>query len=753
MATTTASGRPGYGSGLYRRGNIFWVRVRTPARLVKDSRLRRFWRFSTGLTSSSEALRVARALRAALDRGFGLVGVWAMERELSRIEAEAVISRLARQALAEAELLRALPCARSEQDIVLAKTAHAQTGAAWRDALRRNDLAGLAPIVMAAAADAGVAAPEAAASPTLLREAARTLVAVAEENIAREDGIYAGDLVMLRDHVLATATRRTALDVASWAPVTTAAQSNGVATALTPAPVGATRSAATEAPLIMSDETSIDATASSPIESSAEEVDANAEPRAAVGTAQASGEEPKRTAPEAVRSPAVSPPSAAANEQGRRHAAAAPSPEPQTASAATAAPRRRRAKAMPKLTRRGAVYPHVEMLRRLEGDQLWDITISDAFALERHRASQGGNNKSWLQNSARGFDKSADLAASFFGSRTLREIKTVDCEDWRDLIIELPDTHGKAAVFSGALQDIVSTANEREDQLLSDLEQRAEAEGWSVGRLLDEEKETRIARLAPRTCYKHQSYLSQVFTNIVEIAGMGRNPMKKAMWTKAYKNELIAAAGATRVAWGASDRRRLFSTTLFVRGPATPEDILFWAPLLMYFMGGRSEEICQLKPEDVTVENGVPVFVIKAGPGQKLKSLHSARKIPIHPELIRLGILKLAAYRKSIGARTLFDVERAIDGTFSTRFSKIFHKWRHDNDVYMAGKDAHSLREDFYQSLKAGGVDYAARIVLMGHALNDVSETNYGHREWEIEQLKSFICTIPSETTHIRPPI
>ncbi|MFN3615749.1 MAG: DUF6538 domain-containing protein, partial [Rubrimonas sp.] len=89
MAMKRASVRAGYGSGLYRRGNVFWVRVRSPARLTTNPGLRRFWRFSTGCTSSSEALRVARALRAALDRGFGLVGVWAMERELSRIEAEA----------------------------------------------------------------------------------------------------------------------------------------------------------------------------------------------------------------------------------------------------------------------------------------------------------------------------------------------------------------------------------------------------------------------------------------------------------------------------------------------------------------------------------------------------------------------------------------------------------------------------------------------------------------------------------------
>lgn len=49
--------------------------------------------------------------------------------------------------------------------------------------------------------------------------------------------------------------------------------------------------------------------------------------------------------------------------------------------------------------------------------------------------------------------------------------------------------------------------------------------------------------------------------------------------------------------------------------------------------------------------------------------------------------------------------------------------------TYKPGKDAHSLRKDFYQSLKSARVAYVARVVLTGQALNDVSETCHGHRE------------------------
>ncbi|WP_093256784.1 hypothetical protein [Rubrimonas cliftonensis] len=698
---------------------------------------------------------MARAVRAALDRGFGLVGVWAMERELSRIEAEAVIGRLARQALAETEALRALPCARSEADIATAKSAHAQTAAAWRDALRRNDLAALAPALVGAAADLGIAAPETAAAPALLRETARTFVAVAEENIAREDGVYAGDVALLRR----------VLDITQAPCVLSAPSFPDPATARPTTPIGAPVSSAPP-PISVCLAPKVElrtATALRPVASGEGANTAAGRSSDDAGPARAARREPEEAvavqasgAPASSDGPGASAIVAACDIAVVEPAAAAIPPSGSTLRLTGAKPataRRRRGTPTPKLARRGVSDPHVEMLRRLEGEALWDITVTDAFALARHHASKGGNNTSWLSNSARSFDKAAEMAASYFQGTKLRDIKTVDCEDWRDLVIDLPTTHGKAKEYSGELKDIVAHVNDKEDRLLTELEECAAKEGWSVDRLLDAEAEIRIKRLAPRTCYKHQSYLSQVFNTIVDLSGTGRNAMTKAMWSKAYTKQLIAEAGAKRVAWGEQDRRRLFGTALHCAGPDHAADALFWSPLMKNYMGGRMEEVCQIHPGDVTQEDGVPVFDIKAGPGQKLKSVHSPRKLPIHPELIRIGIVRLAAHRKSIGARTLFDVERALDGSFSTRFSKLFHKWRRENGIYMAGKDAHSLRKDFYQSLKSGGVDYAARIVLMGHGLNDVSETNYGHREWKMTQLRDFISTIPNDTAHIRPVI
>jgi hypothetical protein len=162
------------------------------------------------------------------------------------------------------------------------------------------------------------------------------------------------------------------------------------------------------------------------------------------------------------------------------------------------------------------------------------------------------------------------------------------------------------------------------------------------------------------------------------------------------------------------------------------DDPLFWNPLISRFHGLRMEEASQLRPKDVGKLNGIPSFSYAQA-------------------MVRSWNPRTRSARFRCGARWLLDVERGLDGTFSSRFSKTYHNWRRSMGIYEAGKDFHSLQKDFYQDLKGARVDYAARVVLMGHALNDVSETSYGLREWEIDDLRDFIYAIPADTGHIKP--
>lgn len=89
----------------------------------------------------------------------------------------------------------------------------------------------------------------------------------------------------------------------------------------------------------------------------------------------------------------------------------------------------------------------------------------------------------------------------------------------------------------------------------------------------------------------------------------------------------------------------------------------FWLPLICLFMGMRPKEVCQLHLTDVKfTKTNVPYFHIIAttnedDEGKPIKSTKSAasqRKIPIHPELIRIGLLDFVEDSKSKNETMLF---------------------------------------------------------------------------------------------------
>jgi hypothetical protein len=421
--------------------------------------------------------------------------------------------------------------------------------------------------------------------------------------------------------------------------------------------------------------------------------------------------------------------------------------------AAPMSPNRKARRAARRAPRRPVASPEIAQLKRLEPDAYLDLTLKEAFALERDRLSSGGTNESWMRSSNPGFTGTEDLGCSFFGpDRRIRDITKADCDDFVRALGAVTNKWGrKPTLRCLPMSELIDWTDDQEERRLLEIERRAELEGWSDEEFVAAVAKAREPRLTPANQYKHQGYFASVLKTVYRLAkAIDDQPMREAIWKKSYLKKLMAEAGEKRVALGPEGRARLFSRPIFADGPAASDDPLFWQPLITRYAGLRMEEGCQLKPEDIGVEDGVPVIRIRAGADQRLKSAHSQRLIPIHPELIRLGLIRLAAEKRRLGSRWLFGVERGLDGTFSSRFSKIYYNWRCAQGIYEQGKDFHSLRKDFYQSLRSAKVDYAARIRLMGHALNDVSETHYG-QDWDIAEMQEFIARIASDTTHIRP--
>ena len=110
----------------------------------------------------------------------------------------------------------------------------------------------------------------------------------------------------------------------------------------------------------------------------------------------------------------------------------------------------------------------------------------------------------------------------------------------------------------------------------------------------------------------------------------------------------------SRKIWG-DELPKLFRTPVFQGEMADIGDPMFWAPLIAAHHGMREEEVLQLRLDDIQTENGVDYFDIKVGASwQHLKSKAATRRLPIHQNLITLGLLDLVAMRRREGEDRLF---------------------------------------------------------------------------------------------------
>lgn len=64
----------------------------------------------------------------------------------------------------------------------------------------------------------------------------------------------------------------------------------------------------------------------------------------------------------------------------------------------------------------------------------------------------------------------------------------------------------------------------------------------------------------------------------------------------------------------------------------------YWVPLIAMYSGLRLDEICQLHISDLRLVDDVWCFDINNCGAKKLKTVSSRRVIPIHPQLIKMGL-------------------------------------------------------------------------------------------------------------------
>lgn len=175
---------------------------------------------------------------------------------------------------------------------------------------------------------------------------------------------------------------------------------------------------------------------------------------------------------------------------------------------------------------------------------------------------------------------------------------------------------------------------------------------------------------------------------------------------------------------------------------------MYWASLISLFTGARQTEIIQLEKKDIIKEKDVWLFDIneveeiedKDGNVKSIKTIGSKRKIPIHPQLKKLGFLD---YCKTIKSGRIFpDEERHNKGSFAL-FQSRWGKQRivlgvipqHNLEL----RDFHSFRHTVRTELSELNIEEGLIDAILGHTSKDRSEgKTYDHADKIPYKLKAI---------------
>jgi integrase len=324
----------------------------------------------------------------------------------------------------------------------------------------------------------------------------------------------------------------------------------------------------------------------------------------------------------------------------------------------------------------------------------------------------------WEQQTGLQARKTFALFAEHFGDRTLASFTRRDAAVFKALLEDLPADYGKAAQYKQL------TARE----------------------IVDVSKNENVQRLSSRTVQRHFAALASLWANAVEHGRADTNIFAE------WRFSATKMARDQRQMWDREDLRVLFATPVWSgcqspsrrsrRGSVILRDEKFWLPLIAVFSGMRQEEICQLRLADLRQIDGIWTFDLNTRDGQQLKNATAVRQVPVHDELIRLGLLIFADRQREAGENLLFSNLQpgGADNRLGHNYSKWFSRYRRDTGVYVPGRDFHSFRHSATTFMSRANVHHSVIDAVTGHVT--AGETARYDKGLTVANLKAAIDTI-----------
>lgn len=250
------------------------------------------------------------------------------------------------------------------------------------------------------------------------------------------------------------------------------------------------------------------------------------------------------------------------------------------------------------------------------------------------------------------------------------------------------------------------------------------------------------AGTAPATINKGRSILAAMFSTAVANSKLPSNPCEGM-------RKLAVPESEEESPYTIEELQKIFNSPVFKEG-YRPEkgkgEAAYWLPLIGLYTGCRLNEGAQLFTGDVGTDNGIPYLKITpdSSTGRRVKD-SKKRRVPIHPDLVRMGFLEYASKMKQEGHVQLFPELKV-----TRKSGKLGDKWgswwssyiRKDLGITRIPQPFHAFRHTFVEHGRRCRMDSELRRLIEGHAPNTIDLRHYGNSLYPLEPLYEEIVKL-----------
>jgi integrase len=207
-------------------------------------------------------------------------------------------------------------------------------------------------------------------------------------------------------------------------------------------------------------------------------------------------------------------------------------------------------------------------------------------------------------------------------------------------------------------------------------------------------------------------------------------------WADPVAGMRLKEARSKRRPWEPEELASLFGSSIYRLGERPlggKGEAAYWLPLLALYSGARLNELAPLCANDIKLDlsSGVRFMTVVEDDetGRTVKTKNSVRAIPLHPELLRIGLSEFVNHRRKANgpqARLFPEIQQNSKGNYGAAFSQWFGRHKRSLGIDNKSSVFHSFRHGFKDVLRAAGVNEDINDALTGHSGGNTVARGYG---------------------------